>query len=167
MTLIEPTASGTARDEQTQPRALSIALTRPLRCIEEIASYHAHVYFDPDCESVTAAHVRDALSSRFAVRIGRWRDGPVGPHSRAMFQVAFDKALFATLAPWLMLNHHGLSILIHPNTTSLRRDHIEDALWIGPRLALYADRLPAFQAIPDEAGEPNTLPQSGARNIDG
>jgi DOPA 4,5-dioxygenase len=58
-----------------------------------------------------------------------------------------------------MLNHSGLSILIHPNTTRPRRDHMEDGLWLGRRLKLYPEKLPEEQYPADEAGEPNTAPK--------
>ena len=129
-----------------------------MRRIGEIASYHAHVYFDGESQADAARLVREGIAGRFAVRLGTWRGGPVGPHARAMFQIAFEPCLFATLVPWLMLNHHGLSILVHPNTADQRRDHLADALWIGARLPLDEAALPADETDPEAAGAPNTAP---------
>ena len=128
------------------------------RYTHEIASFHAHVYFDPATNRHTAERLRAGVAERFSIRLGRWHDVPVGPHEDAMFQIAFEKSLFAQLVPWLMLNHNGLSILVHPNTTRPRRDHMDDGIWIGPKRRLHPDRLPAEQDVPDEAGEPNTAP---------
>jgi DOPA 4,5-dioxygenase len=128
------------------------------RRLAEIASYHAHVYFEPDRNRTEAEALRSEVAERFAVRLGQWHDKPVGPHSQAMFQIAFAPGLFATLVPWLMLNHRGLSILIHPNTRFPRRDHVDDSLWIGATLPLNEDILPVEEEKADEAGEPNTDP---------
>lgn len=127
------------------------------RRVAEIASWHAHVYYDPGSGRSDAEAVRAGVGERFPVRLGGWRDGPVGPHSQAMFQIAFAPELFATLVPWLMLNNRGLSILVHPNTTNPKRDHLIDALWIGPALDLDGEMLPE-EAEAELAGPANTAP---------
>ncbi len=128
-----------------------------IRPIAEIASYHAHIYFDPGEARADALAIREAAAERFAVRLGAVRDRPVGPHSRAMYQIAFPPELFAALVPWLMLNNRGLSILIHPNTTNPKRDHLLDSVWIGAALPLEAEVLPEEDEA-ERAPPPNTEP---------
>jgi aromatic ring-cleaving dioxygenase len=128
-----------------------------IRRIAEIASYHAHVYFDPEAQRPDAIALREAAADRFAVRLGRVWDRPVGPHSKAMYQIAFAPELFASLVPWLMLNNRGLSILVHPNTTNQKRDHLLDSVWIGPALAVDGEILPE-ESEAELAGPVNTAP---------
>ena len=107
-----------------------------------IAGYHAHVYYDPARTREVAAHVREGVGDAFpAATLGSWHDEAVGPHTVAMYQVAFAVEDFARLVPWLMLNHAGLSILVHPNTDDGFRDHAENALWIGAQQQLRFDVL--------------------------
>ena len=100
-----------------------------------IPSYHAHVYYD-DASRTTAAWLREAIAERFEVRLGRWRDEPVGPHPEPMYQVAFDAAIFADIVPWLMLNRRGLTVFVHPETGDDLADHCDHATWMGRMLPL-------------------------------
>ncbi|TPJ21652.1 DOPA 4,5-dioxygenase family protein [Mesorhizobium sp. B2-7-2] len=130
------------------------------RPLSEIASYHAHIYYGDEAQRRHAEWLRQRIGERFRVRLGNWRDEPVGPHEQAMYQVSFATELFATLVPWLMLNHGGLSILIHPNTANPKRDHLVDPIWIGQALPVKGEVL----GEEDEAEEPlevNTEPTLG------
>ena len=93
-------------------------------------------YYYDDATRDTAARIREELGAQFEVELGRWRDAPVGPHPQAMYQVAFSADEFARVVPWLMLNHRGLSVFIHPCTGSDVPDHSEHALWLGDKLDL-------------------------------
>lgn len=101
-----------------------------------IRSYHAHVYYRDAASRAVAAALRQALAERFPVELGRWRDEPVGPHPRPMYQVAFAAEHFGVIAPWLALNHGGLPVLIHPNTGDAAADHSAHAFWLGEQLPL-------------------------------
>jgi aromatic ring-cleaving dioxygenase len=127
------------------------------RSVGEIASYHAHVYYDPATTRPEAERLRAWIDERFAVTLGRWHDVKLGPHDQAMFQVAFAADLFSTLVPWLMLNHGSLSVLVHPNTANPRRDHLVNPLWIGTPVAVHEEKLPD-EAAPEQPPAPNTDP---------
>jgi aromatic ring-cleaving dioxygenase len=102
----------------------------------EIKGFHAHVYYDDDKSREAAAEIRAYAEQNFDVRMGRWRDKPVGPHPKPMFQMAFEPEVFAAILPWLMLNHGELAILIHPETGEHVPDHRDFALWLGEKLEL-------------------------------
>ncbi|MBW4023814.1 MAG: DOPA 4,5-dioxygenase family protein [Proteobacteria bacterium] len=110
--------------------------------LSDIRDFHAHVYYEPGVSEAAAAALRERVAADFPRAIlGRWHHQPIGPHTRAMYQIAFPVELFATLAPWLMLNRAGLDILLHPETGDDPRDHTVHAAWLGEKLPL---RMEAF-----------------------
>src|SRR5262249_24076286 len=117
-----------------------------------IAHYHAHIYYDPASTREQAARLRQRVAEDFPEAIlGRWHDEPVGPHPQSMYQIAFPRALFPTLLPWLMLNRDGLTILVHPETGDDLADHSNHAMWLGDILRL---RLDVFRKSPDAGRTP-------------
>jgi aromatic ring-cleaving dioxygenase len=110
------------------------------RDASEITGYHAHVYFDAATRPAAIA-VREEITERFRVELGRVHDTPVGPHPKAMYQVAFDPEELPKIVPWLMLNRAGLTVLVHPRTGNDVEDHETNPLWLGPQLALDIDFL--------------------------
>ena len=140
------------------PRGVDLP-TAP-RAWTDITSYHAHIYFNED-SAYRAAHLRDWVIHRFRVELGEWNEGPRGPHTTPSFYFGFSNDLAPTVIPWLMLNHLGLKILIHPNTDDPYADHLINALWIGDTQPVDAWRMPrsATAAGGDiERIYPNTLP---------
>ncbi len=101
-----------------------------------INEFHAHVYYENEENREIAANIRSYTENNFEVRMGRWRDQPVGPHPKPMFQIAFAPAVFDQIVPWLMLNREGLSILVHPDTGDDVTDHRDSPLWLGEKLDL-------------------------------
>lgn len=123
-----------------------------------IRSYHAHIYFDGPEQRAVAEALREEIAQRFSVMIGRWHDRPVGPHTRPMYQLAFLPTEFPRLVPWLMLNRHGLAVLVHPNTGHPRPDHLAHAMWLGEILEIDARPLPEHGSEPESEIVPNTRP---------
>ncbi|HEX3347328.1 MAG TPA: DOPA 4,5-dioxygenase family protein [Acetobacteraceae bacterium] len=133
--------------------------------VSEITSWHAHVYYEPSRTRDVAERLREWVSSRFSVQMGRWHDATVGPHPVAMYQIAFETPVFASLVPFLALNRMGLTILVHPNTDNPHDDHLENALWMGAVLDLDASMLPKSLSAEGKTPEritPNTTPDAAA-----
>ena len=120
----------------------------PQRAIGEIASYHAHVYFNVNASRSDAVQLATQIAERFAVKMTQLYDKPVGPHPWPMFEAAFEVSIFPTFVPWLMLNRRGLNILIHPNTDDMYADHVIQPLWLGDKLVLKAEGMPRSGALP-------------------
>lgn len=106
-----------------------------------IATYHAHIYYDPEKTRAVAARLREAIGRHFEVAIGSWHDEPVGPHPGAMYQVSFPASQFSTFVPWLILNRNDLDVLLHPQTGDAYDDHTKHAVWLGTPRPLKTDVL--------------------------
>jgi DOPA 4,5-dioxygenase len=123
-----------------------------------IQSFHAHIYYRNAEERAAAETLRQQIGERFLVQLGRWHDNPIGPHERAMYQVAFNPDVFASFVPWLMLNRNGLTVLLHPNTGRPRADHLVHAAWLGEKLTIENVEFLPEQSDEDETAVPNTTP---------
>ncbi len=120
-------------------------MSRPITAIRD---FHAHVYYEPAVTEDAAVQLRARVAEAFPRAVlGRWHAVPVGPHTKAMFQIAFPVDLFADLASWLMLNRDGLDVLLHPETGDDPADHTVHAAWLGDKLPL---RLEAFAGHRDD-----------------
>jgi aromatic ring-cleaving dioxygenase len=108
--------------------------------VTEIKGYHAHVYYNADTRKV-AEGLRDTIIGSFTVEPGAFSDEPRGPHPISQFNVIFRTEEFQKIVPWLMLNHEGLNVLIHPLTDSSYDDHSKNALWIGTPVPMRLDVL--------------------------
>lgn len=114
---------------------------------EMVGGYHAHIYYDPAKTKDLAARVRAGLGAAFPnATLGNWHDEAVGPHTVAMYQVAFSVEDFARLVPWLMLNRNGLDVLVHPLAGNAYDDHTVYAMWLGEKLPLRLDVLKRVSA---------------------
>ena len=113
----------------------------------QITGYHAHIYYDPAKTRSPAARLRDGLGVAFpAATLGSWHDDAVGPHTVAMYQVAFAVEDFARIVPWLMLNRSELDVLVHPLAGNALDDHTIYAMWLGEKLPLRLDVLKRVSA---------------------
>lgn len=77
---------------------------------------------------------------------------PIGPHPIGMFEVDIaTPAQFGAFVPWLAIHHGPLSILVHTNTGDGLRDHTQNAMWIGEKLALNLSSFNKFKEMDEVA----------------
>lgn len=138
----------TARRFRTA-RTPQLAAPRTM-AIYTIESFDFHTYWNDNSpqEREKAWNFREKVQKEFSaeiaagdLRVFKFWDRPVGPHPINMFEVdtggKFDKDLFARMVAFYMVNHDGLSVLIHPTTDKGGLlDHTEHALWLGHKVRL-------------------------------
>ena len=106
----------------------------------ELHGYHIHIYFNDETRS-KAETVRDQLAANFPVELGK-NVGVIGPHLVPQMNIMFRTEAFAEIVPWLMFNHEGLDVLIHPLSNDEYDDHTINALWLGRPVPLKLETLP-------------------------
>lgn len=102
---------------------------------------HIYYYTYDEQETKFARALWERIRREFPeLRIYKFWDRPVGPHTLAMFEVnIFTPAQFGAFIPWLVINRGPLSVLIHPNTIDEEeeeRNHTQRATWMGAPLPL-------------------------------
>ena len=95
-----------------------------------IRDFHAHIYFDPG-EVEQARALGDAAHQLFAIPVGHYHQGPVGPHPRGSVQLTVPADRFGEIAQWLVLNRGDLTIFAHANTGDDLADHTRHVIWFG------------------------------------
>lgn len=142
--MLTPTNSGVNTDGKSlvslPSTVLSSAYTRFPSPITDgrRGGFDIHIYHN----SGSAAQVKFAqeLHTRIRLefpelRIYKFWDRPIGPHSMAMFEVnVFSPVQFGAFVGWLVINRGPLSALVHPNTDDELRDHTQRATWMGEKV---------------------------------
>lgn len=121
---------------------------------DAITGYHAHVYYDA-ASKPAAERLCAAVAQRFAVRLGRFHDQPIGPHPTGSCQIELEPALFAQIIPWLMINRGALTVFVHTESGDIMADHTRHVLWLGDSQPLNLDVLRALLT------KPSTPPPAG------
>lgn len=98
-------------------------------------AYHAHVYRAASGPELRDLHAK-ARAELKNVTVGRLHDEPIGPHTRAMFQIALAPDQLEHVLPWLLGHRGDCPVLIHPVHGDEYREHSQDALWLGSPLML-------------------------------
>ncbi|KAK5465438.1 hypothetical protein LTS15_002001 [Exophiala xenobiotica] len=109
---------------------------------------HIYYHYNNEDQREFARALWERIRREFPeLRIYKFWDRPVGPHTMAMFEVnVFTPAQFGAFIPWLVINRGPLSALVHPNTDDgdELRAHSQRATWLGERVPLDLQMLKAF-----------------------
>ena len=99
--------------------------------------FHFHLYFTPETrDSAVAIRERLRQVGDFAFDLPPIRERPVGPHRFPIWSLWVDRANFAAATLWMMHNHGGHSVLVHPNIDDGLLDHTAHAMWLGEPVPL-------------------------------
>jgi len=102
----------------------------------EVKTYHIHIYYEVGQESERGAKtLAQKIAKAFPAHVEEVReyDKPGGPHAVSNVAVHFSAKGFGDIVPWLQFNAGSLSMLVHPKSGDVIKDHIDYGLWLGPR----------------------------------
>ncbi|KNE62040.1 hypothetical protein AMAG_07298 [Allomyces macrogynus ATCC 38327] len=151
-------SAASAKSMSTSPASSTNDASRPaVKWPEPITSYDVHVYWLPSSKKQRAEAVamyRKAQQLFPHLLFGHIHDRPVGPHPYCMYEIDIHKAEdFSRFVPWVALNHGSLSVLIHPHSGDMVKDHTEYALWLGEKVPLDVGMLQEYQDYLTRRGE--------------
>lgn len=124
---------------------------------EPVRSYDFHIYYTPDSRSI-AINLKNLIFEHFPQEINSDElilkvlksDNITGPHDLPFFEIDVESPLlFAKFFSFAQLNHSGLSILVHPNSNDVYKDHTTHATFIGDRVGLKEDSLKGLTGYPE------------------
>lgn len=98
--------------------------------------YHVHIYYELGKDSerdakALAQHLRKLFPD--GVEDVKEYDKPGGPHAVSNVAVHVKAEAFGEVVRWLQFNTGDLSMLVHPKSGDVIKDHIDYGLWLGPR----------------------------------
>lgn len=93
-------------------------------------AYHAHVYFDEGSKLI-AKKLCDDSGELFGLKVGRFHEKLVGPHTCWSCQIMFGTKNFDRYISWLDKNRQNLTVFVHGLTGDDLKDHTEFAYWLG------------------------------------
>ncbi|EIM79543.1 uncharacterized protein STEHIDRAFT_135697 [Stereum hirsutum FP-91666 SS1] len=74
------------------------------------------------------------------LHVFKFFEEPIGPHPTAMFEVnTFSPHQTGAFFSWLTVHRGPCSVLIHPNTGDVYRDHTELVTWMGNPWPLWTE----------------------------
>lgn len=127
-----------------------------LKAQSPVENYDIHIYFEKGTDSENLAYrlaleIKMLFPHALMSPTGIHEVGIVGPHAAPNFEVDIKPESFGEVVSWLQRNGKGLSVLIHPHTGDVVKDHLESALWLGKPV----DFNPAFFEARKKAANAN------------
>lgn len=102
----------------------------------EVKTYHIHIYYEVgQANEAGAKGLAQKIARAFPEHVQEVHeyDKPGGPHAVSNVAVHFNAKGFGDIVSWLQFNTGDLSMLVHPKSGDVIKDHIDYGLWLGPK----------------------------------